>query len=55
MNAQTHTLALDFLGLRRRGIAAKPAALMTARFHGVPEIRVLSAYELFEYSAGAAS
>lgn len=44
------TLALDFIGLRRRGIAAKPAALMVASFHGVTETRVLCAYELYEMS-----
>lgn len=50
MNAQTYTLACDFIGLRRRRVPAKAAAQMVARFHGVSEVRVLCAYELYEYT-----
>lgn len=51
MTTFSHTLALDFLGLRRRRIPAKLAVQMTAAFHSVSEIRVLCAYELYESEA----
>lgn len=48
MNFLSYTLARDFLALKRRGFAAKHAAGAVSIFHGVSEIRVLCAYELYE-------
>jgi hypothetical protein len=46
----TDTVAKDFIGLRRRGLAAKTAAVTVATFHGVTEVRVLTAYEMWEHA-----